>query len=330
MTTHRERTLQAASEAARIFDRFAPQGRTSFDIVRAITLLGFPIMFRPTKDLLGATVTVGAGARGILVTTKRGLAIQRFTLAHELGHLVLGHKLRFDLLTSDEVRWGPGGPGAQEERGADTFASELLAPRRLVSQVARRQKWHAANFRDPTIVYQLSLRLGLSFQATCWALARNRLLTEELARRISNETEVNQIKVALASPYELPDSWADVWAVTEADVGLLLECGPNDAVVLSVKDHASAGYLWDVEESDGGFEVVFEKPDITESYGAESSRVLLLRSKAAGNHRLVLRHKRPWSGELAASVEFKVTNMGKEVDGLPRYVKRELLNPASA
>lgn len=328
MTTYRERILQAASEAARIFDRFPPQGRTSFDIVRAVTLLGYAIMFRPTKDLLGATVIVGEDARGILVTTKRSLAVQRFTLAHELGHLVLGHKLRFDRLSNDAVRWGPGGPGTQEERAADAFASELLAPRRLVSQVARRRNWHAHDFRNPDIVYQLSLRLGLSFQATCWALARNRLLADESARIIANETEVNEIKVALISPYKLQDSWADVWVVTQADVGSLMECGPNDVFAVDVKDHSSAGYLWDLEESAEVFEVVLEKRGIAESYGAEPSRVLLLRGKDAGSHRLVLQHKRPWSGELAASVEFSVTNLGKEVEGLPRYVKQALLNPA--
>src|SRR5439155_3596067 len=109
MKGRRETTLRAAGEAARILARFPLEQRTNFDIVRAVTELGFPIIFRPTKDLLGAAIAVGSDSTGILVTTKRALAIQRFTLAHELGHIRLGHQMRFHLLDEQGNMLVPGG-----------------------------------------------------------------------------------------------------------------------------------------------------------------------------------------------------------------------------
>src|SRR3989442_1281107 len=224
MPNHRERILQAAGEAARILDRFPLGRRTSFDIVRAVTELGFPVMFRPTIDLLGATITVGEDSKGILVTTKRNLSIQRFTLAHELGHIILGHKMRFHLMDYEEDRLVSGGSNLQEENAADEFASGLLASRQHISKIAREQSWDISRIGDPATLYQLSLRLGISFKAACWALARNNMISAESARRISAGTEVRQLKTALASPHSITDPWADVWRLTDGDVGCILEC----------------------------------------------------------------------------------------------------------
>jgi Zn-dependent peptidase ImmA (M78 family)/predicted secreted protein len=325
MTRFREWTLQAAGEAASIFDRFPLENRTSFDIIRAVTDLGFPVMFRPMKGLLGATVTVEEGAQGILVSTKRGLPIQRFTLAHELGHLVLGHELRFDFLTEDADEMSPDASKTPEEKAAEAFASELLAPRKLITRIALSRAWRKADLQRPAIVYQLALRLGVSFKATCWALARGGFIPDKSAKHLVEETKVNEVKASLIAPYKLSDPWADVWAVAQEDAGSMLECGPDDIFVVAVKDEPSAGFLWELEESVQGFEVVFEKTDISESYGGESSRVLVMKSRAPGHHRLTLRHKRPWSGEVLSTVDYSIANFGKEMDGFPRFVKLEML-----
>jgi len=325
MTTRRARTLQAAGEAARIQARFPPDPRTSFDIVRAIATLGFPILFRPTKDLLGATISVGEDSRGILVTTKRGLAIQRFTLAHELGHIVLGHKMHFDLVIEEDNRLVAGGISRQEENAANEFASGLLASHHLIATIAKKRKWDVSRVGDPATIYQLSLRLGVSFQAACWALAGNNMLSADSAKRIADETEVNALKTAIISPYTLQDPWADVWTITEGDIGCLLEGGPNDIFAVNVRDKSSAGFLWELETPDQDFEVISEKTDIGRSYGSDSSRVLLLRARSPGRHQISLEHVRPWSGERLSRIEVSIVNFGKEVDGLPRSVKHEML-----
>ena len=139
-----------------------------------------PLLFRPLDELWGAFITVNDEERGILVTTKLGLPAQRFTLAHELGHLLLGHRTSLDRAVGFAGRYGPASRPAQEA-AADTFASELLAPKRLLIASARRHGWTGGDLpgdlHRPATIYQLSLRLGISFQATCWALVAAGVLT---------------------------------------------------------------------------------------------------------------------------------------------------------
>jgi transcriptional regulator with XRE-family HTH domain len=60
---------------------------------------------------------------------------QRFSLAHELGHHLLGHAGRFHIDLSDT---DPPGFDYRSERAANEFAADLLMPRRLVTAWAER------------------------------------------------------------------------------------------------------------------------------------------------------------------------------------------------
>lgn len=51
------------------------------------------------------------------------LSEARMVLAHELGHILLGHEYKYS-----ENRFGSGGKKLKSEREADMFASRLLAP----------------------------------------------------------------------------------------------------------------------------------------------------------------------------------------------------------
>ena len=64
------------------------------DVFGAIDKLGATLMFQPLDKLLGAYVP--AEEPGILITTQRTLPVQRFTGAHELGHLYMRHQPSLD------------------------------------------------------------------------------------------------------------------------------------------------------------------------------------------------------------------------------------------
>src|SRR5438132_11805638 len=92
----RDELLRATAEAARLLHQFPTERRSSFDIVGACSELGVPLLFRPLKKLWGACISVEDGLFGVLVTTELELAVQRFTLAHELGHVLLRHGTSLD------------------------------------------------------------------------------------------------------------------------------------------------------------------------------------------------------------------------------------------
>ena len=326
--TRRSETLRAISMAATVLEQSRHCARTSFDIIGAVAERNVPLLFRPLDKLWGAFITVNDEARGIIVTTKLGLPVQRFTVAHELGHLLLGHRSSLDETVGFAGRNAPASRPA-EEAAADTFASELLAPKQLLRASAKRHGWTRAKLHEPAHIYQLSLRLGISYQAACWALATADVLARAEAERLQS-TPVKPLKQAVAPAVPMPNPWADVWALTEADSGTSLEAGPDDIFAVHVQDHASAGYIWRLVDANAETELLGERaPDLLRGYGAPTARVLYVRFRAAGVHQLVFEHIRPWSRATLSRIEIDIDGHGKERDGWARRARLEALGHAA-
>ena len=322
--TRREGILRAVSEAASLLVKAPVGARTSFDIIGAVAKLNIPLMFRPLDRLWGACLTVNHKERGIMVTTKLGLSVQRFTIAHELGHVLLGHKSSFDEMVGFAGRNAPRSRPA-EEVAADTFAAELLAPNNLVRASAQRHGWAREKLCQAKNIYQLALRLGISYEAACWALTTWNVLTRQEAANLKG-TPVKELKHALAPESLITNPWADVWNLTPADSGTFLEAGPDDLFVLHVQDHASAGYVWRLVDANEDAEIIDERhSNLKHSYGERSERVLYLRFRGSGLHRLVFEHIRPWSQESLDKIEVEVDGYGKECEGWARRAKPDAI-----
>ena len=323
--TRREEILRAVSTAATVLAESPTGARTSFDVIGAVAERNIPLLFRPLDKLWGAFITVNDERRGIIVTTKLGLPVQRFTVAHELGHLMLGHRMSLDATIEFAGRNAPASRPTQEV-AADTFASELLAPKSLLLASARRHGWTRGKLHDPRIVYQLSLRLGISYQAACWALATCMVLTRPEAARLRAKT-VKELKHALVPTALIANPWADVWALTAADGNTFLEAGPDDLFAIHVSDHASAGYVWRLVDANAETEIVAERaPDLGHGrYGGTSARVLYVRFKTRGVHHLVFEHTRPWTATTLARIEIDIDGHGKECEGWARRAKTDAL-----
>ncbi|MEJ8630185.1 ImmA/IrrE family metallo-endopeptidase [Sphingomonas sp. I4] len=167
-----------------IRDLIERQNGARVDVFGAIGKLGATLMFQPLDKLLGAYVP--AEEPGILITTRRPLPVQRFTGAHELGHLVMRHEPSLD----DEkiLRRAPFSTVAsradQQEREADAFAAMFLTPGWLLALLLQRQHWAPEALANPQLVYQASLRLGTSYQATCHTLERHKAITRTIRDRL--------------------------------------------------------------------------------------------------------------------------------------------------
>lgn len=322
MINRREELLRAIKEAAKILDRFpVVSPRSSYDIVGTVTALDIPLMFRPLKKLWGATVSdEDSDVQGVLITTALDLAIQRFTLAHELGHVLLGHKTSFDETIGFTGRYGPRSRPA-EEVAADTFASELLAPRSLLFAVAKQHRWGREALAQPKNAYQMALRLGISYQATCWALHAGEAITRNSAQSLQSEA-LKKVKLSMAPEKHLENPWANVWKLTASDSGSFLEAGPDDLFSVGLSESASSGYLWRLVDAGSNSEVLGDDVAVGERYGQDSDRSILLRLKAPGTHRLVFEHQRPWSGQKLAHIDISVDNLGREQDGQARRLKQ--------
>jgi len=104
---------------------------------------------------------------------------QRFTLAHELGHHVLGHRQRVDV-TQDVF----GAPKDPDEVAANYFAGAFLAPRTAVRNWADR---HLEHPRDLELVVRAGAFFGVSAPTARIRLERAGVLRKSESSRIAEQ-----------------------------------------------------------------------------------------------------------------------------------------------
>ncbi|MAM93244.1 MAG: hypothetical protein CMI61_01165 [Parvibaculum sp.] len=330
--------LKGRREATRLHRAFAMRDRIEeqggrIDVFDTIVRSGVPLLFRPLDGLLG--VFINEPMPGVLVTTKRSLSIQRFTGAHELGHFTLGHDPSLDdesILRRMPYRAAP--DDKQQEFEADAFATEFMLPPWLFATHFVRQGWTAAAMADPITTYQLSLRVGASYEATCRSLMRHGV--EAIDRRTLDNllrVQPKQIKQTLLGDYEPPDWWRDVWLLTEKDEGTIIEGSRSDLFVLKLTEHSGSGYVWTFDElDDAGFAVVRDEREgpVGNSVGGHTTRSITACSESAQEGWLTLAERRPWIPDGMPLTEFCVHYdlNGPEVEGLSQAERRLLLEAA--
>ena len=324
---NREAILRAVYEADRLHREFdteasAREGEGRVDVFGMLVARDVPVLFRPLRNLLGAYIS--EPGKGILITSQRYLRVQRFTAAHELGHEVLGHEASLDgeeVLTRALFQTTSGYD--QRELQANAFASRLLTPSWLIVQHMNRQGWTRESFTDPGVVYQLSLRIGSSYLATCYALEEIKAIDSHTSQKLRAFSR-KKIKQQLIGLFQ-PENWhLDVWLITEKDHGTVLEGSRSDLVVFSFKEHASAGYIWQFGDLvDAGLEIRGDerKPMAGEAFiGGVVFRTVIAEPATAhgASGHVTLMESRPWagSGEPLNSLELDVAFSGPVPVGL--------------
>jgi Zn-dependent peptidase ImmA (M78 family) len=302
----------------------------NIDVFGAIHAIGLPLLLRPLKGLLGAYLS--DPVPGVLVTTERPMSIQRFTAAHELGHFSMRHQPSLD----DEsiLRRMPMSPeptGAFQETEADAFAIAFMMPKWLILLHSARQGWRVDDFRRPNVVYQLSLRIGASYEATCRTLVRYNLISQSVMADLL-KTQPRSLKVDLLKDYRPENYRGDVWLLTERDAGTRIDGSRNDLFVLRLEEHSGGGYLWDFDQLiASGFAVVRDECEALDGdgIGGPVVRRVTAAPEAAQRGRMSIDERRPWQSApplTNLTLDFDLT--GPEPEGLSRAERRHLLEAA--
>lgn len=342
--TRRDAILLATREAATLHEELGikldiDNAGGYVDIFQIITDLRIPLLFRPLNGLLGVAIrqyAEDALLTGILVTTNRSLALQRFTAAHELGHIILEHTGSLDRQVGQRGRLSE--TKDLKEIAADTFAAELLIPKWLIIHHAKRQNWSSSALSEPSCVYQLSLRLGVSYEATCWGLQAHKLLSEEVvARLLQKSPKASKEQYINKTGYSEPTNpWADVWLLTERDAG---NCGigsPDDLILVQLKERPSSGFLWEPQfASESSIKVVYDqhtRQDIAGipiddlRIGTNIDHLVILKCSKPEVCHLRFVQIQPWntSSQPRAIFTANISLLGRQEPGLPRHIKGSL------
>jgi Zn-dependent peptidase ImmA (M78 family) len=326
--------------AARLHQQLGSRERMAdtgggIDVFGATLDLHLPLILRPLKGLLGAYLP--DPTPGILVTTQRPLNIQRFTAAHELGHFRLDHLPSLDdenilrRMALPSTAPALSGPNMQEVE-ADAFATAFLMPRWLIDWHCRRQGWNARSFTHPFFVYQLSLRLGASYEATTWTLQRQNIIAASTGSLL-RQTQPRQIKSELLRDYTPSDYKGDVWRLTERDGGTRIDGSRNDHFVLDLNEHSGGGYVWDIDQlRASGFAIIRDEREATDPDGVGNNTVRSVIGASDEPRRglLSLAETRPWiPHEPISELKLDFDFTGPEEEGLSRAERRHILEAAA-
>jgi len=242
----RDGVLKAVRRAAEVLEEFSirariKEGYTRVDPAQLACAADVTVMFRPLDKLLGGFLRESDQA-GIIVNILRPRGLVHMTCAHELGHFFLGH----ESTTDETVNIGTNSDPIEQQ--ANQFAYSILAPRWLVVANMNLKGWTKSHLGDPSIVYQLSLRLGMSFEAMVWSLARLQFVSQSSAQQIlANKPKALKLN-ALKNQDEFSRVPGDVWVLDIHDKDRIIEPAPTDRFVVDLPNHASAGHLWTVDE----------------------------------------------------------------------------------
>ncbi|MGB3456529.1 MAG: ImmA/IrrE family metallo-endopeptidase [Litorimonas sp.] len=246
------KATRAAKELHRAYgmDR---QELTRIDVYSTIHRSGAVLMFRPMDKLLGAYFK--SDCKGIIINTERPVGQQRYTAAHELGHMIMKHDPHAD--DKDILRRSPlsatvGVP--RQELEADVFASAFLLPTFVMVNHFRRQGLQPGQTLQAQDIYQASLRHGSSYKATLFAFQREGLISTSQRREFAKVAPRTLKRDLVGDSYDGDWRNRDVWRLTEADRGAVIEAMPGDLFALKLQENPSTGYVWTYDDlSNSGF-----------------------------------------------------------------------------
>lgn len=226
----------AVAAADSVLTDLAVNQEQRIEVFTLIDSLGIWVAFNPLDTLLGAVVPHGDG--GIIITTQRSPAIQRYTAAHEVGHWVMD----IDQIALDgehEIFE----PSADREQLAQLFAARLLMPPPLVYTVCQRYNiGQDDRSATPESVYMAARDMGTSYEATARQLENLEIISRPRREQLL-ALRPAKAKANLCHGYQ-PAGTSEVWPLEFAGSQQRLSVTDGDEVVLLLPENRTTGYRW--------------------------------------------------------------------------------------
>ena len=137
-------------------------------VMKIARSMGAQVRFSPLDDELSGMIFVSVDRLIIGVNSRHHLNRQRFTIAHEIAHLVLHRNKISDLVHVDRrfpvlMRDSNSATGMERlEIEANRFAAELLMPSSLITEMLKKQGF---DIDDEKSLNRLATRFQVSRQA---------------------------------------------------------------------------------------------------------------------------------------------------------------------
>jgi predicted secreted protein len=228
----RRRALQAADQ---LLSEFGVDQESPIDVFDIIDRLGLWLVFNPLSSLLGAVVPKGDG--GIMLTTQRRPAIQRYTAAHEIGHWILDiDQLAFD--TEDNIFY----PSVDRERLAQLFAGQLLMPPPLVFTSCARYGISDVGDATGAAVYMAARDMGASYEAAARQLVNLGIIDRAKLDYLLSLTPA-KIKTELCHGHRPADA-VDVWPLDSSMTESHIQVTEGDELFVALPENRTTGYRW--------------------------------------------------------------------------------------
>jgi hypothetical protein len=186
------RARAAAAELVRRLGLTAPTDLVIEDIAEA---LGAEIVIGPLPNALAQVVRIGAAARIRISDRIEHEGRRRFSIAHELGHLWLGHEARSfaELCSAIAIE---GMPVRMEEAESNAFASELRMPAAML------MSW--ATLGPPTVETAREVADAFRVSLTAAALRLIELSPYACALTICRRGRIRRVARSVGFPFFLP------------------------------------------------------------------------------------------------------------------------------
>jgi Zn-dependent peptidase ImmA (M78 family)/DNA-binding XRE family transcriptional regulator len=145
-----------------------------------------------------SAVDPDTGASYVLINSDKPRVRRRFTIAHEIGHLALGHLLGGQVIVDETV-----GGKSPEEKQANAFAAGFLMPAEGVQGAVKRLRKRLGDPPNPLdwIVW-LAASFGVSEQAAAYRLINLRLV------RVIGGTSAETVQEMAENPEMTRTAWA--------------------------------------------------------------------------------------------------------------------------